>query len=101
MVLVTGSILKKTPTFPLKDRMPAVPNPIQNKPHSLPPGISFTIDTNDCKPDENSVYVLSTLGAGYQGFTNTTALIMTVHGRELEFCIDTGSSLSLIADSAL
>src|SRR5205809_168559 len=26
---------------------------------------------------------------------------MTVYGRELEFCIDMGSSLSLIADSAL
>ncbi len=59
------------------------------------------IDTNNYKPDENSVYVLSTLGVGYQGFTNTTALITTARGRELEFCIDTGSSLSLIADSAL
>ena len=81
--------------------MPVAPNPIQNKPHSLPPGISFMIDTNDCKPDENSVYVLSTLGAGYQGFTNTTALIMTAHGRELKFYIDTGSLLLLITDSAL
>src|SRR5438552_15545990 len=59
------------------------------------------IDTNDCKPDENGVYVLSTLGTGYQGFTNTTALITTACGKELEFCIDIGSSLLLIADSAL
>ena len=81
--------------------MLVVPNPIQNKPHSLPPGISFMIDTNDCKPDENGVYVLSTLSVGYQGFTNTTALITIVRSRELEFYIDTGSLLLLIADLAL
>src|SRR5205809_1291546 len=101
MVLVTGFISKNIPTFPLKNGTPAVPDPIQNKPHSLPPGISFTVDANNYKPNKNDIYVLSTPGIGYQSFTNTTALMMTVHGRELEFCIDTGSSLSLIADSAL
>src|SRR5438046_3176920 len=101
MVLVTGFISKNTPTFPLKNRTPAVPDPIQNKPYSLPPGISFTVNANDYKPNENGIYVLLTPGTGYQSFTNTTALMMTAHGRELEFCIDTGLSLSLIADSAL
>ena len=81
--------------------MPAAPNPIQNKPHSLPPGISFMIDTNDYKLDENSIYVLLILSVEYQGFTNTTVLIITTHSRELEFCIDIGLLLSLIIDSAL
>ena len=59
------------------------------------------IDTNNCKLDKNGIYVLSTLGAGYQGFTNTTALIMTMHSRELKFCIDMRSLLLLIVDLAL
>jgi len=66
----------------------------------VPRGTSFIINTGH-QPNAAGVYNISIPGTGYRAFTNTRAYLWPPNEKPIEFCIDSGSSISLIDRSVL
>ena len=61
----------------------------------IPKGTSFIVNTGH-QPNAAGVYRISIPGTGYRAFTNTRAYLWPPSEKPIKFCIDSGSSISLI-----
>ena len=64
-------------------------------------GTSFALNDSLAQPDEAGIYHVALPGESFRGYTNARATTITETGKHVEFCVDTGSALSLIDERML